>query len=437
MSDGGAGLQALEVAIRAGMTALGASLLGRLLGADTGHRGPRIACGAGHQAEFVGYRDKGLDTVLGPITLTRAYYHCAACKHGVVPRDDDLDVAGVSLSPGLRTITARIGAALPFAQAAALLAEIGGPTLGVKRIERAAEASGAAAAEAITTRAAAIRDRSQTCPAPDPLPDMLYIAVDGTGVPMTTKAVAGRPGKGPEGAARTREVKLAALFTQTRLDEHGRAVRDPHSTSYLATLAPVGQFSPLLAAEARRRGTEHIRQSVVLGDGAVWIWNMANQILPAATQIVDLYHARQHVHDLADAVAFILIDAEQWRTQRLADLEDGDIEALLDAANALPLVGVKATERDKALHYFTTNAHRMNYAHYRALGMFVGSGVVEAACKTVIGARLKLSGMHWSEPGASAILTLRAQHASGPWEQQVWTRPNNQTQTADLAHSRS
>ena len=436
MTAGGAGLQALEVAIRAAMTALGCSLLGRLLGADTGHRGPRIECGAGHQATFVGYRDKGIDTVLGPITLSRAYYHCAPCEHGVVPRDEDLQVAGVSLSPGLRTITARLGAALPFAQAAALLAEVGGPALGVKRIERAAEAAGAIATEAITARATAIRERTLTVAAPDPLPDMLYIAVDGTGVPMTTKANEGRAGKDPDTRARTREVKLAALFTQTRLDADGYPLRDPNSTSYLATLAPVGEFSPLLAAEARRRGTDHIRQTVILGDGAVWIWNMANTILPAATQIVDLYHARQHIHDITKAVEFLLPDPQGWEHDRLAELDAGNIDALLHAARALPLVGVKAVERDKTLTYFHTNAHRMNYAHYRALGMFIGSGVVEAGCKTVIGQRLKLSGMHWSEPGASAILTLRAQHASGPWEP-ICTRPNNQTDPADLAHCRS
>jgi hypothetical protein len=124
------------------MTALGCSLLGRLLGADTGHRGPRVACGAGHHAEFVGYRDKGVDTVLGPITVSRAYYHCADCKHGLVPRDAQLGVEATSMSPGLATIAARAGAALPFAQAAALVAAVGGPTLGVKRIERGAEAAG-------------------------------------------------------------------------------------------------------------------------------------------------------------------------------------------------------------------------------------------------------------------------------------------------------
>ena len=114
------------MAIRTAMLALGAGLLEQLLAADTGHDGPRIDCGAGHDAQFVGYRDKQIDTVVGRITLHRAYYHCSVCGHGLAPRDADLGVTGASLSPGLRTMTARAAAAEPFATAADLLAELAG-----------------------------------------------------------------------------------------------------------------------------------------------------------------------------------------------------------------------------------------------------------------------------------------------------------------------
>ena len=146
LGPSGAGLAAVELAIRTAMSRLGASLLGQLLAADTGHRGPRIDCGAGHHAAFVGYRDKNLDTVLGRVVVRRAYYHCASCGRGVVPRDDELGVAGASLSPGLRKITARAAATAPFAQAADLLADLAGIRLNPKRIERSAEADGGAAA---------------------------------------------------------------------------------------------------------------------------------------------------------------------------------------------------------------------------------------------------------------------------------------------------
>lgn len=415
------------------MLHLGAELLEKLLAVDTGYRGPRIDCGQGHHAEFVSYRVKRLETVLGRITLRRAYYHCPACGHGIVPRDVELGVTDVSLSPGLRRMTARAAAAQPFAKATDLLGELAGVTLSVKRVERAAEADGAAAAQRIRAESQPIADGtvSVLAPATPPdktLPDKLYVAVDGTGVPMVPAATQDRAGKHPDGRARTREVKLACLFTQTTVDDEGWPVRDPGSSSYLASFAPAGEFATLVHAEARRRGSDHIRQPVVLGDGAPWIWNLATAILPEATQIVDLYHAREHLHDLAKLLAPALGEGQTaWLTDRLANLDDGDIETLVHTAEQLPLTGPDATaERTTALASFTTNAQRMRYAYFRDLGMFVGSGAVEAGCKAVIGQRLKLSGMRWNIPGATGILTLRCHQASDRFEH-IWSRPHNQT----------
>jgi hypothetical protein len=412
------------------MTRLGASLLEDLLAADAGYRGPRIDCGSGHQAAFVSYRDKTIDTALGPVTVRRAWYHCAACKHGLAPRDGELGTAGTSMSPGLAKMTARAAAAVPFAKAAGLLSELAGIQVTVKRVERSAEATGGGAAKAIGAQADAICSRQVVpLPPPGPAPDMLYIAADGTGVPMTAAGTEGRKGKADDGKARTREVKLACLFTQTRTDDDGRPARDPGSSSYLATFEPAERFGQLVDAEARRRGSEHIRQLVVLGDGAAWIWNLADQHFPAATQIVDLYHAREHVHELATLAARLLRGHRQdWLTERLTELDNGDIPALLAAGRDLKFTGSLATDRDKALAYFETNAHRMRYKHFRSLGMFVGSGVVEAGCKAVIGQRLKLSGMRWTVPGAASIATLRCQQASNRWEE-IWQRPHNQTVT--------
>lgn len=404
----------METAIRASMTALGGRLLQALLDGDTGHAGPRIDCGHAHSAMFVGYRSKTIDTVLGPIDVRRAWYHCAACRHGVAPRDAQLGVAGTSVSPGLQAMINRVGAAAPFMRAAGLLADLAGITLTGKRVQRAAEAGGTTATTAQAAHTRAVLSGMVTpLPPARPVPDMLYLAIDGTGVPMTAAETADRKGKGPDGRARTREVKLAALFTQTRLDDHGRPVRDPQSTSYLATLKPVGHFAKLLTAAARDRGSERIRQLVILGDGAHWIWNLANTRFPAATQIVDLFHAREHLHEMADHLAFITYQPDQWIKDRLAELDAGDIDAIAAAANVYDLEEHQAKQRAKDLAYFTTNAHRMRYAHFRSLGMFVGSGVVEAGCKAVIGARLKQSGMHWTTRGATAITTLRCQHATG------------------------
>jgi hypothetical protein len=415
---------------------LGASLLGQLLATDTGHRGPRIDCGAGHHAQFVGYRDKNLDTVLGRVVVHRAYYHCLTCRRGIVPRDEDLGVTGASLSPGLRRMAARAAAAEPFATAADLLAELAAIRLSDKRIERSAETDGAAAAKRITTESTAIA-RRQVSVLPGPAttgdgnpPDKLYIAIDGTGAPMVPAATTGRAGKSPDGRARTREVKLACLFTQTTVDEQGRPIRDPDSSSYLGSFAPAEQFATLVHAEARRRGADRIRQLVVLGDGAPWIWNLATAILPEATPIVDIYHAREHLHALAAGLTSVLGDQHRdWLAARLADLDAGDIETLAAETTRLPLDDDTARDTAKALAYFKTNAHRMRYAYFRDHGMFIGSGTVEAGCKTIIGQRLKLSGMRWNIPGATAILTLRCQQASNRWEH-IWTPPAQPDLTA-------
>ena len=222
LGTSGEDLEAVELAIRTAMMRLGASLLGRLLAADTGHRGPRIDCGAGHMAEFVGYRARTIQTVLGPVELRRAYYHCASCGRGIVPRDDELGVTRASLSPGLRKMTARAAAAAPFSKAADLLAELAGIRLTPKRIERSAENDGTAAAARIEAESDAIaRGEVAVLAGPadrGPATDKLYIAIaiaiaiDGTGVPMVGAAVTGRAGKSPDGRAHPRG--------QTRLPVH-------------------------------------------------------------------------------------------------------------------------------------------------------------------------------------------------------------------------
>jgi hypothetical protein len=190
--------------IRAWMLAAGRGVLGQLLAADPGYRGPRVPCGLGHEAEFASYRDKVIDTVLGPVTLTRAWYHCADCGHGCAPRDAELDVAGASMSPGLAAMTDRAAAAGPFAGAARLLEDLAGIRLTAKRVERAAEASGAAQAAAARDRARLIAARKLVPLPPSPLPDKLYAVTGGTGIPVTAKETAGREGKGEDGRAHPR-----------------------------------------------------------------------------------------------------------------------------------------------------------------------------------------------------------------------------------------
>ena len=219
---------------------------------------------------------------------------------------------------------------------------------------------------------------------------------------MTARETAGRDGKGEDGRARTREVKLAVFFTQDKLDDEGYPVRDRDSSSYIATFEPASVFADLVKAEGIRRGADHVRQLTILGDGAAWIWNIASRKFPEATQIVDLFHAREHLHDLARLLEFMLLRPARTNGSPPASKTSttATSTASAPAARAYPLEGVKKDELDTALGYFENNAPRMRYHWFRSRGLFVGSGVVEAGCKAVIGQRLKLSGMHWTVAGA-------------------------------------
>jgi len=186
----------------------------------------------------------------------------------------------------------------------------------------------------------------------------------------------------------------------------------------------------MVRAEGIRRGADHVRQLTILGDGAAWIWNIATAKFPEATQVVDLFHAREHLHDLARKLEFMLLDRkDEWLAARLEDLDYGDIGGICKAARVFPLAGVKKDELDTALGYFENNAPRMRYHWFRQCGLFVGSGVVEASCKTIVGQRLKQAGMHWTVNGADAIIALRCREASSTWEA-VCNTPHTQTPTA-------
>jgi hypothetical protein len=422
MLGAGAALGVLEQAMRAALAASGAALLEAVLAGDgDGYAGPHAECGHGHRASYAGCRPKVITTVLGPVRVARAWYHCRECEHGFAPRDEQLGVPGTSLSPGLAEMIARAGAEVPFGKAAALVKDLAGVAVSAKTTERSAEASGAAARAAAEAESAAIRGRRIVpLPPAGPVPDMLYVEVDGTGVPVRATETEGRRGKGEDGSARTREVKLARLFTVSRLDEAGRPVTDAGSSTYVATFDGKDALAPLVKAEYLRRGGDHHRQVVALGDGAAWIWTMAGDLYPHATHITDIYHAREHLHDLAAHLAFITPDPPGWLASRLKELDAGDIEAIIGAARAYPLEGVKASELDTKIGYFEHNIHRMRYARYRRLGMFTGSGHIEAACKQIVVQRAKQSGMHWTVQGAASIIALRTQHASGRWDE-LWT----------------
>ena len=261
--------------MRGALTSAGARLLEAVLaGGDTGYRGPRAGCGCGcgWPAGYAGCRPKTITTVLGPVTISRAWYQCGQCRHGLAPRDQRLGISGSSLSPGLAEMIALAGAGVPFATAACLLAGLAGITVPARTVQRSAEASGKAARAAAAAEAAAIRARTLApLPPREPVPDMLYAEVDGTGVPVRASETEGRPGKDGAARAGTREVKLARLLTVSGMNDAGRPVTDPGSSTCVAAFDGKDALAGLAEAEYARRGGEHFRQVVALGDGAAWI----------------------------------------------------------------------------------------------------------------------------------------------------------------------
>jgi hypothetical protein len=409
-------LEAVEMAMRSAMHRAGAAALSRLLSMDAGHPA-QVDCACGQTARYHDTRPKQLLTVLGPFQIERAYYRCAHCRQGHSPRDRELDVEGTQCSPGVRRMLAVVGSESSFEQGRAQLELLAGLDVTTKAVERHAESIGAD----IAAREQAAMQRAKQLELPAvcaPAVPLIYIEMDGTGVPVVAAERAGRAGKIAGQPARTREVKLGCVFTQTHLDEQGRPVRDEASTSYVAAIETAEDFGLRLYTEAWNRGWSRAAKKVVLGDGAVWIWNLADQHFANAIQIVDLYHARQHLWELAAQLFANDPQArKRWARRLEHKLNRGKLEALVKTLREFPPPNPElARLLNNEAEYFERNAERMRYPQFRAQGLFVGSGVVEAGCKTVVGARLKQSGMFWTVRGANAILALRCNRLSGKFE---------------------
>lgn len=404
------------MSIRSSMHRIGGSMLSILVNADGGgYQGRTIPCGEGHQYEFIDYRDKELLTVLGPVAVKRAYYYDQKCHAGFCPKDRFLDIEGTSYSSGVRRMMSKVGAYQPFGIGHQDLYELADIRVNAKAVERVSQTVGNQV-EAFHAAEARASLSDKIVPI-KPVPRM-YVCMDGTGVPVVKKETAGRQGKGEDGQAKTREVKLGCVFIQTGVDRNGRPVRDEETTSYTGAIESAEVFGQRIYQEAIRRGMYWAKEVCVLGDGAVWIWNIADEQFYGATQIVDLFHAREHYWTVAKV--FFGQDKDKlhlWAEDRRNELNDGRVEDVINAIKEFSLLsGCNNSIYEREIGYFEKNKERMRYAHFRKRGLFVGSGVLEAGCRTVVGQRLKQSGMHWTVEGANSIIALRCSILSNRWE---------------------
>ena len=398
----GVAVQQLEVLVRTAIFKPANALVGVLLQAAA----DRID--AAYQSK-PGQQRKGRESVqvhglFGAFKLERDYYYHQGKKQGHYPADAALGLEG-SHTPALARLMCLEGADdSSYQKAENHLLETGGIQVSARQIQRVVQRVGAAAQ---------VWQERQAQPGGSLVP-ILYVSGDGTGVPMRKEELVGRAGKQADGGAKTRMAYLGCVFTQHKRDAQGHPVRDYQSTTYVSSFGSIDEFGPCLRQEAIRRGLALALQVVLLIDGATGLANMGRLCFSTAIQIVDFYHALEHAGKVLEA----LLGSKEhpdykarlrcWARRLLKD----DVEKLIAQARQECAAKSRAEAVEKELGYFVNNVARMQYGTFRRQGFFIGSGVIEAGCKTVIGSRCKQSGMFWGEPGAENILAFRCIHAS-------------------------
>lgn len=377
------------------------------------------------------YKDRKhrVQTLFGPIVLSRSYYHHSKSSSGRCPLDEALDLVGNSHTPALaRLICHASTQSASYEQAAKDLNTFSGLQLNSRSFARLVAEVAPSLRQALSALPAAAPPAplSKATSSAKAAVTVFYISGDGTGAPMRREELKDIKGKQLDGSAHTREVKLGCVFTQSSTDEEGEPIRDPGSTSYVGTFEGCREAGVLLYQEAQRRGYGTAKQVNYIGDGSAWVWENARLNFPGATETLDFFHASEHVGVLAKALwgsdaEHAREKQEQWCHQMKATDAAGIVQEakdLLDTSH--PLSALQRAEAEREIAYFTTHAHRTKYGEFRANGWFIGSGVIEAGCKTVVGRRLKQSGMFWSQRGGEDLVSLRClilgPHFDAAWQ---------------------
>jgi hypothetical protein len=368
-----------------------------------GRQGTTIDCDCGGVYNYVSERRWLLTSLNGRIEIYRAYYYCDKCKSSKFPLDEQLCLEGKHQSIGVRKQMALEGMREPFCEASKLLEEESDITVSSKEIQLESEEIGREVSMQVEREVEALWSEKKEIK-PESFPERLYISADGTGV----RTQGGN-----------KEVKIGSVYETP--PTHGAIAND---IQYTGGFAEAEEFGKRLYVLAAKRGYEKAKESVFLGDGAKWIWNIAKYHFPNAVQILDWYHAEERIWDVGKAVYGEGTKAtSEWVKEQLGYLSRGDAESVIISLMYLisPKPATKAPEALKKINdnitYFESNQGRMRYDEYKAKGYHIGSGTAESACKHVVGQRLKQAGMTWSIKGAEAILQLRIL-----WKNNEWNR---------------
>jgi hypothetical protein len=403
--------QAVLTCVRAALPRLlGAVLILSVRKLDPGLRRTAEACpGCGGPCRVQSWRRRQVTTVCGRVAWERPWYVCRRCQHGWSPVDHTLRLAPRErLSVGLQEWLAGLGAATDFAEAQEWLERLTGLHVAKETVRQHAEQHGAALEQAQQQASTHVERTRESLRPVDAPPGHLLVETDGV---MVLYRKTG-----------WHEVKIGLVAGW-----QDGALTAP---SYVAAREGAVAFGGRLLAEAARRGAlEIVRWEggrtgaglavlpdvLVLGDGARWIWTLAAEHFSARRELVDFYHASEHLWTVARALyGEGTPAAQEWGTARCHALRHEGVEpvrAALRQARAATAEGQRLLRRER--HYFRTNAARMDYPAAKAAGLPIGSGAVESLARHLVQLRLKRPGARWTPAGAQAILTLRAHLKSG------------------------
>jgi len=360
------------------------------------YEGSRRACRCGGKAKFVGYRARGVGTLYGVVPVSRAYYHCKQCHRGHLPWDEAQGLDARLWTPRVKSLVTQVAARLSFQETVDLLAETLGFAIEDSSADELVREVGGRLRAAQT---ALMRQYEQGALALQGAmaPRRLYIGMDGTSAHI---------------ADHWHEVKVGLTY---RGEPGADGIDVARELRYVAAQEASVDFGARLYLLAAQAGVEQAGETVVVGDGAEWIWNLARHHYPNGRQIVDYWHACEHVHALGRSYyGEGSPQGRRWAQEHCRALRDKGPDKLLRAlARMRPRTPEQAERVRTERGYFRRNRHRMQYRQFRAIGLMIGSGPVEAGCKVVVGQRLKRAGMRWSEAGADAVLAARAAVLSG------------------------
>lgn len=388
----GATVEEIEAAaVEAGRAlAAGVAEEGLVTSARSSYEGPSRPCVCGRKAKFMNYRSRTLVSVVGEVRVERPYHYCKHCRTGQLPWDAANGLSERCYTPGVKAMVSQAAARMSYQDTVEFLAELTPVRIEESAAQWIVAEVGGRVREAQAAEAAHYLSGLAVLPAGPPV-ERLYVTMDGSCAHIDGE---------------WHEVKTGVVYP-------ARPGPDGHDVSgekrYLSLQAPAETFAERLYVTALQAGVHQAQETVVIGDGAAWIWNYAAVHYPDATQIVDYWHACQYLHDLATAqYGEGSPQGRRWAREHCARLKARGPAPLLRALRRMKPRAPDAADPLRITQtYFRNNAHRMRYPQFRERGLMIGSGVAEAACKVVVEQRLKGAGMRWKHPGADHILALR------------------------------